>query len=402
VGGGIYTSGGIAAYGPTSTFKNIYPASTTVHSLGSSSTRWLGGYIDNVYIATSSVANVGNLCRDTSSGVIGVCASLGEYKENVVDLSLGLSEVMALTPREFDWIDAYGGFRDFGFVAEEVAEVSPLLAQYSSGDKGELVSVKYASMSALLVNAIQEQQAQIDALAIGGVIQGGVAFSPSSSLTVKDLHVTGNLTVAKHATFSGDSVGRARIITGDKEVNVTFTNVYANTPVITVSPDVTVAGSYAVTEKSPQGFTITLEQVQYYPVTFDWHAFGAEDIQVVESSDRTEESNNNAPQEVAGEQIEQEDPPEEETAPTSTEEISEIEAPSSTPPSNIEESEEESIEETPTSTPQNINSEDESPPPIIEPEETPDEEPPEEDVLPVETIVDQGTPNEDSNNEDST
>ncbi len=337
--GGIYTSGAIAAFGSTSTFKSIVPVTTSVFALGSATSSWGEGYIDDVYIATSSVANIGNLCRDTTTGQIGVCASLGAYKENVVDLSLGLSEVLALTPREFDWTESYGGFHDFGFVAEEVAAVSPLLAQYSAGDSGDLVSVKYASISALLVNAVKEQQAQIDALAMGGVLQGGVAFSPSSSLTVADLTVTGNLTVGKHARFSGDSVGRARIVAGHREVNVTFEDRYGVIPVITVTPNVALQGGYAVTQKSQTGFTIELTDIQNTAVVFDWHAFGSDKITVTDSGSDAEQeiivtpapatppAPSTPPQDVAGDQVEAEEETEESQAP-----VVPIETNTSTPP----------------------------------------------------------------------
>lgn len=48
---------------------------------------------------------------------------------------------------------------DLGFGAEEVAAVEPLLT--FRNEKGEIEGVKYAQISAVLVNAIKEQQVQI-------------------------------------------------------------------------------------------------------------------------------------------------------------------------------------------------------------------------------------------------
>jgi len=68
--------------------------------------------------------------------------------------------VARLRPVSFQWKDR--DVRDLGFVAEEVAEIDPLLATYN--DQGEIEGVKYRQLTAVLVNAIQEQQVQIAAL----------------------------------------------------------------------------------------------------------------------------------------------------------------------------------------------------------------------------------------------
>ena len=49
---------------------------------------------------------------------------------------------------------------DVGFVAEEVNAVEPLLTVYN--DKGEIEGVKYAQVTTALVNAVKEQQTQIE------------------------------------------------------------------------------------------------------------------------------------------------------------------------------------------------------------------------------------------------
>jgi len=63
-----------------------------------------------------------------------------------------------LQPISFDWRE--GGARDLGFGAEAVAEVEPLLV--TRNPNGEIEGVKYRQISTALVNAIKEQQAQID------------------------------------------------------------------------------------------------------------------------------------------------------------------------------------------------------------------------------------------------
>jgi hypothetical protein len=51
---------------------------------------------------------------------------------------------------------------DFGLIAEEVAEVDPLLVTYNK--HGQIEGVKYERLGVVLINAIKEQQAQIEEL----------------------------------------------------------------------------------------------------------------------------------------------------------------------------------------------------------------------------------------------
>jgi len=99
-----------------------------------------------------------NLCRNASNQ-IATCSSSLRYKTNVRNFNGGLNIVRQLRPVSFNWKD--GGMRDLGFGAEEVFRIEPLLTTVN--DKGEIEGVKYAQISAVLVNAVNEQQAQIEA-----------------------------------------------------------------------------------------------------------------------------------------------------------------------------------------------------------------------------------------------
>ncbi|MBA3323605.1 MAG: hypothetical protein H0T45_19460, partial [Pyrinomonadaceae bacterium] len=50
--------------------------------------------------------------------------------------------------------------RDLGLGAEEVAAVEPLLV--TRNDRGEIEGVKYAQLNVVLINAVKEQQTQIE------------------------------------------------------------------------------------------------------------------------------------------------------------------------------------------------------------------------------------------------
>jgi len=82
------------------------------------------------------------------------------YKTGIRSYLGGLDVAKRLNPITFSW--KADGRRDIGFGAEEVAKVEPLLT--FTNDKGELEGVHYAQITTVLVNAVKEQQAQIEAL----------------------------------------------------------------------------------------------------------------------------------------------------------------------------------------------------------------------------------------------
>ena len=89
---------------------------------------------------------------------ISFCSSSLRYKTALKDFKGGLNVVSRLRPITFDWKE--GGMHDLGFGAEDVAAVEPLLV--TRNNKGEVEGVKYDRISAVLVNAVQEQQAEIN------------------------------------------------------------------------------------------------------------------------------------------------------------------------------------------------------------------------------------------------
>jgi hypothetical protein len=95
----------------------------------------------------------------TASDVLASCSSSLRYKTNVKAFLGGLDVVRRLRPITFDWKD--GGTHDIGFGAEEVNEIDPLLT--TRNKQGEIEGVKYNQLTTVLVNAVKEQQAQIEA-----------------------------------------------------------------------------------------------------------------------------------------------------------------------------------------------------------------------------------------------
>ena len=108
----------------------------------------------NVLGASGSTA----LCRNGSNEISG-CSSSIRYKENITPFTPGLDLIRRLRPVSFRW--KTGGMSDFGLVAEEVREIEPLLT--TTDDKGEIEGVKYDRLGVVVVNAVNEQQTQIEA-----------------------------------------------------------------------------------------------------------------------------------------------------------------------------------------------------------------------------------------------
>lgn len=86
--------------------------------------------------------------------------SSARFKQNIEPLSDPLDTVQQLRGVSFDW--KKDGRHDIGVVAEEVAEVLPELVRYDNG--GDVRGVDYAKLSAVLIEAVKAQQAQIEEL----------------------------------------------------------------------------------------------------------------------------------------------------------------------------------------------------------------------------------------------
>jgi DNA anti-recombination protein RmuC len=82
-------------------------------------------------------------------------------KKNIHGLPYGLKEVMMLNPVGYNWRDNTGGNK-IGLIAQEVRKVIP---EVVVGDEAkENLGMNYAEMVPVLINAIKEQQQQIEIL----------------------------------------------------------------------------------------------------------------------------------------------------------------------------------------------------------------------------------------------
>jgi hypothetical protein len=150
VGVQLEPGGGVVSVRSSSTNSDL---AWYTYSTGAGAARFYVGMGGQVYATSTSISAISDRT----------------LKENVRDLETGLSEVMALKPRRFDWKN--GDAQNVaGFVAQEVEEVLPELVTdyvYNKDEDGNNIikkSLKMGDILPTLVKAIQEQQAIITAL----------------------------------------------------------------------------------------------------------------------------------------------------------------------------------------------------------------------------------------------
>ena len=89
--------------------------------------------------------------------------SMRETKTNIENMGNMLPAVLQMQGVKFDWKeDSYGGKDNFGFIAEDMQEILPEVVTCSSD--GKAAGIQYSKLTAVLVEAIKEQQIQIDEL----------------------------------------------------------------------------------------------------------------------------------------------------------------------------------------------------------------------------------------------
>ena len=178
---GFSTSGGDGVYGSSASGVGVDGAGVTgVSGSGSSygvygdgqssgtgvygrSLAGLAGLFDGrvrvASIPNTNGTDTGDVCFNAAGDLMNCRASSLRYKTNVQTFLGGLEIVQRLRPISFNWKES--GVADIGLAAEEVAQIAPAFA---TTNNGEVVGVKYNRLNVLLINAIKEQQAEIEQL----------------------------------------------------------------------------------------------------------------------------------------------------------------------------------------------------------------------------------------------
>ena len=124
----------------------------------------------NIATATSGIAV--NIGHSTSMVTIGedltvtdtlTELSMREMKTNISNMENMLPSVLQMQGVKFDWKkDEDKGLNHYGFIAEDVDKILPNLVSHDSDGKAQ--GIQYTKMTAVLLEAIKEQQVQIEEL----------------------------------------------------------------------------------------------------------------------------------------------------------------------------------------------------------------------------------------------
>lgn len=142
-------------------------------SIGSNTTTTAAG----LYVHAET--NINGICRPNTNGAFSlgtptrrwsiVWAANGtiqtsdlRLKKNIETLDYGLDKVLNMRPVRYDWKAQPDSAQHLGFIAQEMQEVVPEVVQ-GGEDEDAPLGVKYSELIPVLVKAVQEQQAQIDA-----------------------------------------------------------------------------------------------------------------------------------------------------------------------------------------------------------------------------------------------
>jgi transposase-like protein len=97
-----------------------------------------------------------------SAGQLGTASSSRRYKTDIKPMDKASESILALKPVSFRYKVHKGTTPQFGLIAEEVAEVNPDLVVRD--DKGEVYTVRYDAVNAMLLNEFLKEHHQVQAL----------------------------------------------------------------------------------------------------------------------------------------------------------------------------------------------------------------------------------------------
>ncbi|MFG0315278.1 MAG: tail fiber domain-containing protein, partial [Phycisphaerales bacterium] len=123
-------------------------------------------YIENGTDAHIDAGNGGQdiLQLNEAGGAVLVGGSLVQtsrraLKQDIEPLRDSIETILSLRGVSYRWSDERGGKADIGFIAEEMAQVLPEIVSFD--DEGSPVGIDYGRVTALLVEAVKEQQMQM-------------------------------------------------------------------------------------------------------------------------------------------------------------------------------------------------------------------------------------------------
>ncbi len=129
---------------------------------------WSGVVASNIVMEASGrivITNNPGTSYEAFAAAAITCTSLTEtsskrYKENITSLDYSLPAILQLEPVSYNRIGE--SKKEIGFIAEDVESIIPEVIEYNY--EGEVEGISYGRLTAVLIEAVKEQQKQIDEL----------------------------------------------------------------------------------------------------------------------------------------------------------------------------------------------------------------------------------------------
>lgn len=231
---------------------------------------------DGSLVSGTTVArfeNAGGTC-DVTPNVVGAvtCTSDIRVKKNISEITDSLEKIGAIKVYSYNLTaEKDDDPVHVGFLAQELETIMPDLVLT---DKNGMKSVSYAGLTPYLVQAIKQQQSQINDLKSQLDSQTTVSVDVLAELAkAKAITINGNLVVNGRVEFSSDNKGKAKVVAGDTKLKVPFASSFVSAPNVVVSPQDFVDGPYRTTAIDKDSFTIELNKAQTGDVEFNWQAY---------------------------------------------------------------------------------------------------------------------------------
>ena len=191
------------------------------------------------------------------------------FKENMTRIEDSLSLVKRMEGIRYNVIGSEA--KQIGFSAQKMEEIVPEIV--STDDQG-YKGIAYSQLTPILVNAIKEQQGQIDTLKNQIAAASNNNIGSVAIYELNNLVISGALSISGHITLDADSVGEAIINFGNSSARVMFVNPYEFIPIITATPVDGYAPIY-VKDIDYEGFTVAIgpNHILDKDLKFFWHAF---------------------------------------------------------------------------------------------------------------------------------
>jgi len=104
--------------------------------------------------------SIAAVCFNPAGDLLQCGASSLKWKKNIHPFSSGLDAILRLQPISYQWKE--DGRFDVGLGAEDVAKIVPELTLRNAD--GDVTGVKYERINLLLINAVKQQQGEIEDL----------------------------------------------------------------------------------------------------------------------------------------------------------------------------------------------------------------------------------------------